>query len=132
MGSKRFSKSKYDDIDSGSKQSKLSKIEPIIETEGVCINFGRGKNASQRKKILKSITSKLCTDGSVQTLGNGLCMVCWDRRISDVNNKEAKEATKESRFGQVGMTTGGFTKPRSRMYNLKPSDRRTYKGNYHV
>ena len=111
--------SKYDDIKSGSKQSKLSQTtEAIIQTEGVCINFGRGKKASVRKGIQKTITSKLCTDARVQTLGNGLCMTCWDRRISDANNKEAKEATKPSRFGQVGMTTGGFTKPRSRHYNL--------------
>ena len=50
------SKSKYDGGRYHGTDSKLSQsTETIIETEGVCINFGRGKKASQRKKILKSM-----------------------------------------------------------------------------
>ena len=68
----------------------------IEETFGICKNY--------------FVKTKTCDDSERQTLGNGLCMVCWDRRISVKSGKQYKNASIPSITGHLLDTFKGSNK----------------------
>ena len=74
----------------------VDNIPSIQESEGICTNYFS--------------KTKVCDDGTCQTLGNGLCMVCWDRRISVKSGKQYKNASIPSITGHLLDTFKGSNK----------------------